>query len=130
MTLPAYGTTSEMAKVAAEPSRDNEIWREAMATDPDEWSDELKTQLLALKPGNIPYEIATATSAELFVFNVVGEPVRTFILDHQSPGKYSIVWDGRDDASRECSNGVYFYKLKTDAEPEDKRIIYRTILVR
>ena len=65
-------------KGAAEASRDDGIWREAMAsppeewsaelkadfermllaTDPDEWSDEVKALLLALKPGITIEEIA------------------------------------------------------------------------
>ena len=166
------------AKGAAKPSRDDGIWREAMSTDPDEWSDELKAQLLMLKPGStieeiaeevrrkafaeevrqrmpyqeapgpdewpaelkaqlhalkpitptISYEIATATSAELAIYDVAGQHVRTFALGHQSPGKHSIIWDGRDDAGRELSNGLYFYKLKTeDAETE---FVGKTMLVR
>ena len=113
----------------AEKVRQRRLWRQAEETDSDEWSDELKTQLLALKPGNISYEITTAASHELFISNVAGELVRTFFLDHQSPGKYSIVWDGRDDAGRERSNGVYFCSLKSDRE-ETKRRLHRTILVR
>ena len=113
----------------AEKVRQRRLWQQAKETDADEWSDELKTQLLALKPGNISYEIATAASDELFISNVAGELVRTFFLDHQSPGKYSIVWDGRDDAGRERSNGVYYYSLKSDREA-NKRTLYRTILVR
>ena len=113
----------------AEKVRQRRLWQQAKETDSDEWSDELKTQLLALKPGNISYEIATATSDELFISNVAGELVRTFFLDHQSPGKYSIIWDGRDDAGRERSNGVYYYSLKSDREA-NKRTLYRTILVR
>ena len=147
------------AKGATNPSPDNRIWRQAMATDLDEWSEELKTQLLMLKPGStieeiaeevrrkaffeavrqrmpwreapgpdewpdelkaqllalkpitptISYEIATATSAELAIYDVAGGHVRTFVLGHQNPGKYSILWDGRDDAGRELSSGVYFY---------------------
>ena len=111
----------------AEKVRQRRLWRQAEETDPDEWSDELKTQLLALKPSIISYEIATTGSDELFIWNVVGELVRTFFLDHQSPGKYSIVWDGRDDAGRERSNGVYSYALKSDRETRQR---YRTILVR
>ena len=165
-------------KGAAKPSPDNRIWRQAMATDPDEWSEELKTQLLMLKPGStigeiaeevrrkaffeevrqrmpyqeapdpdewpdelkaqlrtlkpvtptISYEIATATSAELTIYDVAGWHVRTFSLGHRSPGKYSIVWDGRDDAGRELSDGLYFYRLKTeDAEAE---FVGKTMLVR
>ena len=109
----------------AEEIRKSKLWRKAVETDPDEWSDELKTQLLALKPDSttfnssttiLPYEIATAASAELAIFDVFGQHVRTFVLGHQSPGKYRMIWDERDDAGRKLSSGVYFYRLQTDAE--------------
>ena len=106
-------------------------WQEA--TDPDEWPDELKAKLRALKPviPGISYEIATATSAELDIYDVAGQHVRTVALGHQSPGRYSILWDGRDDAGRELNDGMYFWRLQTDAEEaENKRTLYRTILVR
>ena len=108
----------------AEEIRKSKLWRKAVETDPDEWSDELKTQLLTLKPDSttfnssttiLPYEIATATSAELSIFDVFGQHVRTFVLGHQSPGKYRMVWDERDDAGRKLSSGVYFYRLQTDS---------------
>ena len=109
----------------AEEIRKSKLWRKAVETEPDEWSDELKTQLLTLKPDSttfnssttiLPYEIATATSAELSIFDVFGQHVRTFALGHQSPGKYRMVWDERDDAGRKLSSGVYFYRLQTDSE--------------
>ena len=109
----------------AEEIHKHKLWRKAVETDPDEWSDELKTQLLALSSDSttfnssttiLPYEIATATSAELSIFDVFGQRVRTFALGHQSPGKYRMVWDERDDAGRKLSSGVYFYRLQTDAE--------------
>ena len=78
----------------AEEVRQSMPWREA--TDPDEWPDELKTKLRALKPiaPGISYEIATTTSAELDIYDVAGQHVRTFALGHQSPGRYSILWTG------------------------------------
>ena len=96
-------------------------------------SDELKTPLLEFKPGNttIAYKItAAAASAELAIYNVAGQPVRTFVLGHRSPGKYHIVWDGRDDAGRELSKGMYFWRLQTDAEAADKPIFGKMILVK
>jgi len=39
-------------------SEDDRIWREALATDPDEWSEELKAQLLELAPGRTIEDIA------------------------------------------------------------------------
>lgn len=114
--------------IFAEEVRQRMPWQEA--TDPDKWPDELKAKLRALKPvvPTISYEIATATSAELDIYDVAGQHVRTFVLSHQSPGRHSIVWDGRDDAGRELSNGLYFYKLKTeDAEAE---VVGKTLLVK
>ena len=64
----------------------------------------------------IPYEIATAASAELAIYNVAGQRVRTFILGYQSPGEYHIVWDGRDDGDRKLGSGVYLYALKSGVE--------------
>ena len=126
-------TTEEIAEevrrmVFVETVRQHMPWREA--ADPDEWPDELKAQLRALKPivPTISYEIATATSAELAIYDVAGQHVRTVVLGNQSPGKHSIIWDGRDDAGRELSDGLYFYRLKTeDAEAE---FVGKTMLVR
>ena len=102
-------------------------------TDRDEWPDELKAKLYALKPvvPGISYEIVTATSAELAIYDAAEQHVRTFVLGHQSPGRYSIIWDGRDDAGRELSDGMYFWRLQTGAEETvDKRTLHRTIFVR
>ena len=43
-----------------EPSREDRIWRAAMSTDPDEWSDRLKAAILELRPGSTIEEIAEA----------------------------------------------------------------------
>jgi len=128
LVLEPDSTIEEIAEVV----RQRRLWRKTIETDPDRRSDELKTQLL-VKPGSttIPFEItATAASAELAIYNAAGQPVRTFVLGQRSPGKYHIVWDGRDDAGRELSNGMYFYTLQTDAEATDKPIFGKTILVK
>ena len=128
----------ERQLIFAEEVRQRMPWREATdtwreATKPDEWPDDLKARLRALKPvvPGISYEIATATSAELTIYDAARQHVRTFALGHQSPGRYSILWDGRDDAGRELNDGMYFWRLQTDAEEaEDDQTLYRTIFVR
>ena len=127
----------ERQLIFAEEFRQRMPWREATdswqeATNPDEWPDDLKARLYALKPvvPGISYDIATATSAELAIYDAARQHVRTVVLGHQSPGRYSILWDGQDDAGRELSNGMYFWRLQTDAEEEDERTLYRTIFVR
>ena len=71
----------------------------------------------------IPYEIASAAAAELAIYNVVGQRIRTFVLGYQSPGEYRVVWDGRDDGGRKLGSGVYLYALKTGAEAARRKAI-------
>jgi transposase-like protein len=46
--------------MGGEPSREEQIWKVAMATDPDEWSDRLKAAILELRPDSTIEEIADA----------------------------------------------------------------------
>ena len=71
----------------------------------------------------IPYEIATSAAAELAIYNVAGQRVRTFVLGYQSPGEYRVVWDGRDDGGRKLGSGVYLYALKSGAEAAWRKAI-------
>ncbi len=71
----------------------------------------------------IPYKIATGAAAELAIYNVVGQRVRTFVLGYQSPGEYRVVWDGRDDGGRKLGSGVYLYALKSGAEAAWRKAI-------
>ena len=67
VTLPSYGSEDNslednpaMAGAATESGQEDGAWREALATDPDEWSLELKARLLALRPDSTIEEIAEA----------------------------------------------------------------------
>ncbi len=42
---------------------------------------------------------------------MLGQKVRTLINSKQAAGSHTVQWDGRDDASRVVSGGIYFYKL-------------------
>ncbi len=63
VTLPSYGSEDNslednpaMAEAATESDQDG-AWREALATDPDEWSVEMKARLLTLEPDNTIEEL-------------------------------------------------------------------------
>ena len=71
----------------------------------------------------IPYEIAIAAAAELAIYNVAGQRVRTFVLGYQSPGEYRVAWDGRDDGGRKLGSGVYLYALKSGAKAAWRKAI-------
>ena len=53
---------------------------------------------------------------ELTVYNVVGQPVRTLVAEHQSAGRYMVEWDATDDSGYRLSSGMYFYRLQAGGQ--------------
>jgi len=61
----------------------------------------------------IAYELYTAASVRLVVYDAQGRSVRTLVNGAtQMPGSYSVTWDGRDGGGRPVSAGVYWYRLE------------------
>ena len=60
----------------------------------------------------IQYALPQAANVTLTVYNVVGQPVRTLIAEHQSTGRYLVEWDATDDSGHSLSSGLYFYRLQ------------------
>ena len=53
----------------------------------------------------------------------MGQKVRELASEHRYAGRYTIVWDGRDDAGIELSSGVYIMRLKAGKAVETKRML-------
>ena len=64
----------------------------------------------------IQYELPQAADVELTVYNVVGQPVRTLVAEHQSAGRYAVEWDATNDSGHSLSSGLYFYRLQAGGE--------------
>ena len=64
----------------------------------------------------IQYALPEAADVELTVYNVLGQPVRTLIAEHQSAGRYMVEWDATNDSGHSLSSGMYFYRLQAGGE--------------
>ena len=64
----------------------------------------------------IKYALPQAADVELTVYNVVGQPVRTLVAEHQSAGRYVVEWDATNDNGHRLSSGMYFYRLEASGE--------------
>jgi len=71
----------------------------------------------------IDYEVVRAGQVELEIFNAKGQKVKTLVDGHRAADNYSATWDGRDSAGNSCSSGIYFYKLKSSAQTQVKKMI-------
>ena len=64
----------------------------------------------------IKYALPQAADVELTVYNVVGQPVRTLVAEHQNAGRYVVEWDATNDSGHSLSSGMYFYRLQAGGE--------------
>ena len=64
----------------------------------------------------INYALPEATDVKLTVYNVVGQPVRTLVAEHQNAGRYVVEWDATNDSGHSLSSGMYFYRLQAGGE--------------
>ena len=59
----------------------------------------------------------------LEIYNIKGEKVKQLVNSQLSAGQHSITWDGRDDAGKQISSGIYFYRMITKDYSATKRMI-------
>jgi hypothetical protein len=59
----------------------------------------------------------------LQVFDVLGSKIRTLVSGFHYGGRYSKVWDGKDDANRQVSSGTYYYRLISGDYVSGKKMI-------
>jgi hypothetical protein len=67
---------------------------------------------------SISYMVDVSGKVELEVYNVLGNKVTSLVNEEQTPGFYSVQFDGRDMPS-----GVYFYKLTTGEKTLTKKML-------
>jgi len=63
-----------------------------------------------------------AVRTVLKVYNILGRKVKTLVDEPRQPGRYQIIWDGRDDSGSKVSSGMYFYRLKVGSHSESKKM--------
>ena len=61
----------------------------------------------------IQYDIAEATSVKIYIYNTLGQLVKTIDQGENSVGTHTAGWDGTNDDGDTLSSGVYFYQLRT-----------------
>ena len=59
----------------------------------------------------------------LRIYNILGQEVRTLVDGKQAPGRYSVVWEGRDGRGRRVASGVYLCRMKAPGFDQVRRLI-------
>lgn len=59
----------------------------------------------------ISYDVPRAAEISIRIYNLLGQEIRTLFAGRQNPGRYTIQWDGKDNAGNTVSTGIYFYRM-------------------
>ncbi|OQX70681.1 MAG: hypothetical protein B6D62_03870 [Candidatus Cloacimonas sp. 4484_275] len=101
-----------------------------LGTEADDNEFQLQTKLLNNKPNpfylqtTISYQLSSKNEkAQISIYNVKGEKVKTFSELVADKGSGCLVWNGKDEAGKEVSSGIYFYRLETEERTFTKKMI-------
>ena len=72
---------------------------------------------------NIRYQLQFGGDVELSLYNVQGQKMRILVKSHQSPGEYSVQWDGRDRDGKAVSSGLYLMSLQFEGQRQTRKAL-------
>jgi Spy/CpxP family protein refolding chaperone len=71
----------------------------------------------------ITYNLGVSDEVTIQIYNIAGQLVRTYDMGYQSPGSYSVRWDGRHQNGQLVASGVYFYRIQAGPHAVTNRIV-------
>jgi len=71
----------------------------------------------------IRFSIPSATKVEISIYNIKGQKVCTLVDNEMEKGVHCVNWNGRDNAGKQVSYGIYLYKLKEGNRTSVKRML-------
>ncbi|MBI9072030.1 MAG: T9SS type A sorting domain-containing protein [Melioribacteraceae bacterium] len=66
----------------------------------------------------ISYSISEPCLVAIYIYNLLGEKIKTLLQQEQTPGKYQITFDGDN-----LQSGIYFYKLRIGKFQRTKKML-------
>ena len=71
----------------------------------------------------IPFQISTPGFVSLRIYNISGQMVRQLVNENLGRGRYSVLWDGRDESGRPLSSGAYIARLTSNGRIATQRML-------
>ncbi len=71
----------------------------------------------------IYYNLRVGGDVRLTIYDMTGRLVYTLVEGYIEAGEHTVVWDGGDGRGRRLAQGVYFYKIQSGNQTENRKII-------
>jgi hypothetical protein len=72
---------------------------------------------------SLEFGVGRPIRTTLKIYNILGQRVRTLVDEDKLPGRYNIVWDGKDNSGKDVGSGIYFYQLRTKECTDTKKMV-------
>ena len=72
---------------------------------------------------SISYEIPRTAFVRIIVFDAAGKEVRQLLESGESPGRYQIRWDGRNNSGSDAPSGIYYCKFEAGNYKETRKMV-------
>ncbi|MCK4967270.1 T9SS type A sorting domain-containing protein, partial [bacterium] len=73
---------------------------------------------------NIRYGINGTGHVSIKIYNELGQAVRTLVNETRSSGKYSAIWDGKNNQGSELPSGIYFCRIVASGQQKTIRLLF------
>ncbi|MFQ5709251.1 MAG: FG-GAP-like repeat-containing protein [bacterium] len=70
----------------------------------------------------ISYDLPKAVNVSLKIYNIMGQEVMTLVDKAQAPGKYTVRWNGLNNAGNKVAGGMYVFVIKAGDFVQSKRM--------
>lgn len=71
----------------------------------------------------IHYDLPEAGDVTVKIFDLLGKHVRMLVQQQQPAGRYSVIWDGRDESGQIVTSGVFIYQLRAANFVQNRKMI-------
>ncbi len=88
-----------------------------------------RTKLAGIHPNpfnpstTVSFDLAVDERVRIDIYSLRGIRVRTLTHASFPVGRHEVTWDGRDDAGRRVSSGVYVFRLETTTVQQTKKAV-------
>lgn len=78
----------------------------------------------------VKFAIEKTAFADVAVYNVIGQKVKTLAAEVLNPGYYSTTWNGTDESGQAVTSGVYFVRMVATGEGAEFSDLRKLLLVK
>ncbi len=71
----------------------------------------------------VSFNLPSAGKAEVSIYNIKGQKIRTLLNTNTAPGEYNMQWDGLNDTGNKVGTGVYFVRISTPFNDNIERVV-------